>query len=178
MVPKFLSSLELILPRSDSPFKWEHTPTDCYNVLVLNPFNAHFRSGVCITSLHHSHVFTPRCIVDIRELRHASIRLLLSMLSLPLHFLYQPLPGELASAVWKFLWFCGNFIMHFGIHHLPTLDYLPPSLPPSLPPQISVPSLPPTLTPVSPQKSFIRRLSPPSPFSHWGTVSWSYCLMP
>lgn len=34
-----------------------------------------------------------RCMVDSQELRHAGIQLLLSILSLPLHFLHQPLPG-------------------------------------------------------------------------------------
>ena len=35
-----------------------------------------------------------RWVVDLHELRHASIDLLLSMICLPLHFLNQPLPSE------------------------------------------------------------------------------------
>lgn len=40
------------------------------------------------------YVCDSRYVVDVRELRHASIHLLLSMFSLPLHFLHQPIPGE------------------------------------------------------------------------------------
>ena len=39
-----------------------------------------------------SHAGHDRCVVDTRELRHASIQLLLSVLPLPLHFLHQALP--------------------------------------------------------------------------------------